>query len=267
MSSINKVVRVDFPFPHLVIDNYLPSEQYEEFCKTLQKLKNDDFSQSGDASKLSKMGGYDCYYWLFPKDIPAPLNHFSQKKFIDFIALKFDLKLTPEITVQFNHHPKNSRNGTWHTDYVHCFHTEDDLNEDAARPWYFGCDYLSGTRLAHDCDKKILTRVRAASFLYFLEQDDWQPGDGGETGLGMRSPFNENIELHSGIEPHSNRLLIFECSPQSFHRMLSNTYKDRSLVIGWLHSTVKNAETRHGAVPEHWPMDAKMGLFNYNETI
>lgn len=256
----------DFPFPHMVIDDYLPDDQYSAFCQKLHQLKEKGISSTRDSEKLSKMMGYDCYYWLFPKDISGPLSHFSQKKFIDFVATKLDLELTPEITVQFNHHPVNSRNGTWHTDYVHCFHTEDELNEAGARPWYYGCDYLGGTRFCSGSDTKILTRVRAASFLYYLDSDDWQVGDGGETGLGLHGPFSENVELYKGIAPRSNRLLIFECSPQSFHRMLSNTRIDRSIVIGWLHSTVEYAENRHGVMPGYWPKAAQLGLSNYNET-
>ncbi|MDA8521562.1 2OG-Fe(II) oxygenase [Acidovorax sp. NCPPB 4044] len=253
------------PFPHRVIDGYLPPEAHRAFRDRLDALLARGLSQHRDAGRLSKIGGYDCFHWVIPPDAPDALQHFYRRAFRDDVAQAFGLDFTPEVNAQINHHPVGSRNGTWHTDYVHCFHSEDPLSGEGMRPWYFGCEYQAGTPLAGGSTAPILKRVRTAAFLYYLDGDDWSEGDGGETGLGYESPFNDGIQIHTAVAPRPNRLLVFECCPHSFHRVLGNRRWPRSLVIGWLHGTPESAESRHGVTPTYWPAQAALGQYSYHE--
>lgn len=253
------------PFPHRIIDDYLPKTEHRMFRACLDNLVSNGLSHYRDRNRLTKIAGYDCFHWVFPADTNSPLNHFYRRRFRDLVAAEFGIELTAEVNAQINHHPIGCRNGTWHTDYIHCYHSADLLTEDGMRPWYFGCEYQSGTSLAGGSRAPVLKRVRAVTFLYYLDGDDWHDGDGGETGLGYDGPFQDGIQIHSAVAPLPNRLLLFECTPHSFHRMLGNRRLPRSLVVGWLHSTPEYAIARHGTIPTYWPMEAVLGQYSYNE--
>lgn len=264
--TINSIQKpASFPFRHVVIDNYLNSNTHDAIRQDFNKLLAHGITQLPDQNRLAKMPGYDCYNWVFPRDVTAPMDHFYSAEFMAFCRETLNIPFTAEVNAQINHHPAGCRSGIWHTDFIHCYHTQDPTNHSGIRPWYFGCNYQSGMPVAGGSDARILKRVRALTFLYYIDGDDWTQGDGGETALGYESPFDNEVALFSAVAPLPNRLLMFECSPHSFHRMLGNNRLPRSLIIGWLHCTPEYAVQKHGMVPDDWNSEAALGLVTYNE--
>jgi hypothetical protein len=79
--------------------------------------------------------------------------------------------------------------------------------------------------------------------IYYLCNEGWSEPDGGETGLyGAAKPHDRTIA--SRVPPVDNTLLLFECSPHSYHRFLTNPGRRRNSIILWLHTTVDAAEAR-----------------------
>jgi 2OG-Fe(II) oxygenase superfamily len=82
--------------------------------------------------------------------------------------------------------------------------------------------------------KVLLFNDEGHSDALYLCNPDWIEGDGGETGLyGSREdPVDRPIAV---VPPINNSLLMFECTPYSYHSFLSNGRSPRNSVIVWLH--------------------------------
>jgi hypothetical protein len=266
--SLDKVhwptVTESFPFPHVVKDGFLPTELFACLRSRLDDLLRLGLSETQDLMKLSKMPGYDCYCWVFPPDTAASLDFFIRRSFQQLMAELFGLELSGEVSCQFNWHPPGARNGTWHTDYVVSYHTEESRSPDGVNVWHYGCNLLGNN--ADLPGRTIIRRTRALAYLYYLgaETAD-QPVDGGQTAIGYQSPLSDEIALFRAVEPVPNRLLAFECSPMSLHRMLGVSLSGRGLLVGWLHAEPEIARRRHGIAPEFWNEAAVRGQFDFNE--
>ena len=90
------------------------------------------------------------------------------------------------------------------------------------------------------------------SLLFYLANPDWQPGDGGETGL-----FADIATAHRGattaVPPINNSLVFFECTPRTWHAFISNRGKPRNSVVMWLHRRKNEVLERWGDESiEYW---------------
>ncbi len=253
-----------FPFPHAVMDGFLPAELFAALRRRLDELLGQGLSELPDRSRLAKMPGYDCYCWVFPPDLAAPADFFLRRGFQDRMAALFGVALTGEVSCQFNYHPPGARNGIWHTDYVVGYHREDGRRTDGVNVWHYGCNLLGNNPELPG--RPIVPRVRALTFLYYLGAESvGQPVDGGETAIGYDGPLSDETALFRAVEPVPNRLLAFECTPVSLHRMLGNRRTGRALMVGWLHTDPETARRRHGVDPGFWPEAATRGQFDFNE--
>ena len=95
--------------------------------------------------------------------------------------------------------------------------------------------------------------MRAIAILYYLNNPEWLPGDGGETGL-YRAITDQVDQAVVSVPPINNTLVAFECSPYSFHAFRTNRQPRNSLVM-WLHREKAEALAQWGEgsiVP--WPV-------------
>jgi hypothetical protein len=64
---------------------------------------------------------------------------------------------------------------------------------------------------------------------------------------GLYSAADDDIEQPSAFAaPINNSLLVFECTPYSFHGFISNYTKPRNSIVMWLHQTRENAVYKWG---------------------
>ena len=83
------------------------------------------------------------------------------------------------------------------------------------------------------------------AMLFYLCNEGWQEGDGGETGLFESV---NSIEPCITVAPRNNSILFFECTPRSYHSFLANPGLERNSIIMWVHRTMQDAISR-------WPGD------------
>jgi Rps23 Pro-64 3,4-dihydroxylase Tpa1-like proline 4-hydroxylase len=103
------------------------------------------------------------------------------------------------------------------------------------------CGYWHGT----DAVGPAYERVRAVAVLFYVGNEPWRPGDGGETGLYETADLP--VDRPSvAVPPVNNRLLAFECTPTSFHSFISNRRSGRTSMIQWLHRSREEAVGRWG---------------------
>jgi hypothetical protein len=252
-----------FPFQHIIVDNFLPASVFLGLRGMLDGLLERGFSDEHNLSRMSKIPGYDCYCWVFPPDVPEPVNFFTTRGFQVRMGEIFGVTYSGEVSCQFNFHRPGARDGSWHDDYVVGYHTEESRRPDGVNIWHYGCNLLGEN--SPRPGRTIIERCRALAFLYYLGADTLEePVDGGSTVLGYDNPLGNGVALFRAIAPVPNRLLAFECSPLSLHRNLANPCSARALLIGWLHTTPEVAQRRHGAWPGYWCRDAALGQFDFN---
>lgn len=93
------------------------------------------------------------------------------------------------------------------------------------------CDYKSGRCGATGSSG--VERIRALSMIYFLD-NQWSAGCGGDTGLYSRL-LQDVARPDVRIAPRNNSMLVFECTPYSYHSYLTNSLYPRNSIILWLH--------------------------------
>jgi len=88
--------------------------------------------------------------------------------------------------------------------------------------------------------------VRCTTLIYYLGNPAWHVGDGGETALyaGTR---RDHRYPEARVPPVNNSMLLFNCTPTSFHAFTQNWRSERNSIIMWLHAPPTAMARRYGA--------------------
>ena len=84
------------------------------------------------------------------------------------------------------------------------------------------------------------------SLLFYLANGPWHPGDGGETALYASSSDAALTGPAATVAPVDNSLVLFECTPYSWHTFLSNRVRPRESLVMWLHRSKQDTVDRWG---------------------
>jgi hypothetical protein len=234
------------PFFHYRALNVLDPTAYNALSSVFFSIL-DATTFPGDAPyKLRKSGGqYDALVLAMNDSLAPEFAPLFSESWLRSLAGLFSLPFIGRVDGGLHSSPPNSRTGWVHTDLCSAWFDEANVS---GRPIAFAdhstCDYFFG----HKKRAEALPNeyVRAVTAIYYLCNDGWQKGDGGETALysvAAPSPSSEVVL----VPPENNSLLVFECTPHSYHRFVANPGRRRNSVILWLHTTVDEALTRWGA--------------------
>jgi hypothetical protein len=87
--------------------------------------------------------------------------------------------------------------------------------------------------------------VRAVALLFYINNPEWRPGDGGTTGLYRH--WSDDVDDPARlIAPRHNSLLAFECSPYSYHAFMANGRRRDSVVV-FAHRSLSSFQALWGA--------------------
>ena len=227
------------PFRHVRARRVFREESYcrleEEFSALLTggPDKGPEFRQN--------QPGYDALVLGVREQLASRFRPLFERLWIDFLAGLLDLKALPQVDGALHHIPRNSRSGWVHNDFCSAWFDER-LTGEIVFPERESCDYFTGTPQKASARPKEF--VRAATMIFYLNNPEWRKGYGGETGLYPASRANLGEEY--AVAPVNNSLLLFECSPHSYHRLLANPGCVRNSIILWLHCSVEDAQSRWG---------------------
>jgi hypothetical protein len=235
-------IRREKPFPHIVANNVFTSAFYS--CLEREFYRQFEQKAPGGLNDPSlKMSGYDAYGLHFSPTMSGPLSIFVSRAWHDLIASLFHVNGCGLVNAGLHHHVIGSGNGLVHNDL--------------SVGWFMDYPSRSGIRLSrHDLCRytdgavftpgaKPLEVVRAVSMLFYLANSPWAPGDGGETGLYLSS--HDRVDYPSArVPPINNSILLFECTPHSYHSFLRNNKSVRNSVIMWIHRSMDDALERWG---------------------
>lgn len=232
-----------YPFRHFRAQSVLDSEAYQRVCAAFTAILETTAGERDGPYQLNRSNPkYDAKILAMNEDLAPSFDPFFSPSWLRALYRLVGLPELQRIDGGLHSSAKGSRDGWIHSDLCSGW-----FDESSSQPKLFPhrrkCDYFSGT--AKTKDAKPVEYVRAATMIYYLCNEGWRPGDGGETGLysssrlGSRTP----VEL---VQPIDNSILLFECSPHSYHRFVANPRRARNSIILWLHATVQQAEATWG---------------------
>jgi hypothetical protein len=232
------------PFLHIEAEDVFCQKAYDRLFKAFgELLKGDDGQENKTFQFVKSLPTYDAQMVSLSPALAERFNPLFTRTWIDFLACLLDMPSLPQIDGGLHHIPKNSNSGWLHTDLSSAWFAYDtDIQEDVIFPDRSACDYFTGAPRKSNVHPKEF--VRAATMIFYIDNDDWGEGDGGETGLYATG--RSDVGPMKAVPPRSNSLILFECSPHSFHRLLANPGRVRNSVILWLHMTVERALSRWG---------------------
>jgi hypothetical protein len=230
------------PFRHLRATNVFRRQTYEALELNFKRCLKESGGTEGGQNHNSGTR-YDAWMMgITPATAPLFYPLFS-REWHDLISDLTGVRTTGHIDGGLHHHRVGSANGWIHNDLCIGWFPGPCEANDIALSDHVRCNYSTG--VFRDPHVQPVCVVRSVALIFYLANSDWAAGFGGETCL-YETPF-ENIESASGkVPPINNSLVIFECSPYSYHSFQSNSRIERNCIVLWAHSTSETVSAKFG---------------------
>lgn len=214
------------PFPHIIVDDFFRPEIYAGLVKDFKAAQSRGYSKDGTETGVFHAFeiDYDGYVFM-PQATLDPSRAraiFWSLEWNRFFSRLFGQYTTFETSVAMHHHPLGDRTGFVHHDFSNKRFPEGSFLRNGVVPY----------TLPEKAPTGYLQR-RAIALIFFLGNDSWQEGDGGETGLYAR----DKTTLIKKVAPKNNRMLAFHIGPHSYHAFQENR-RDRNAIVQWFHTPV-----------------------------
>ena len=202
-----------------------------------------EFGASDGGQTHNAVGRYDAWTMGVTPATASLFYPFFSREWHDLISDLTGVRTTGHLDGGLHHHRVGSANGWIHNDLCVGWFPGPCAGTDIVLSDHVGCNYSTG--LCRDPHTQPICVVRSVALIFYIANSSWAPGYGGETGL-YATPF-DNIEDSSAIVPPiNNSLVIFECSPHSYHSFRSNLQIERNCIVLWAHSTVETVSAKFG---------------------
>ena len=233
------------PFRHFGATDVLDPETYAQISHQFALILNATHGEGEGKYKLKKIrGNYDALILGLNDELANLFTPLLTEDWLRPVADFMGLEFVPRIEGALHSNPQGSGTGWIHTDLCSgWFDEHGKAPQTLMLPPRGRCNYFTGATRAVDAEPK--EYIRAATMIFYLNNDHWEPGDGGETGLYGAQYETENTDIRLA-PPYNNSLLLFECSPHSYHRFVTNPGRTRNSIIIWFHAQVDDAVARWG---------------------
>lgn len=225
------------PFRHFRAQNVFKPAEYERLSAAFTAA----LAKGRGAGAAIKTANYDADIIGLTRAVASWFDPIFTDQWIEGMHRAMMIPDIHRVDGALHSSPPGSRTGWIHTDY--CSAWFDESSEPSQTPIFpnrAACDYFTG-KPRHP-DARPAEYARAATMIFFLCNDGWRPGDGGETGL-YGSACGHEAEL---VAPVNNSLVFFRCSPHSYHRFITNPGRTRNSIILWVHETIEGAAANWG---------------------
>lgn len=237
-------VRRALPFPHVVATDVFSNGFYAELA--------DDFARIMGAGAIAHTTtpGYAARSARLAEHATGPLGVFLSREWHDLVAGVAGVdSATGDVSAALHHHAPGGGAGWPHND----------LNPG----WFGGSAPAADEIRVESMDDVDYHRgppdgvparqtMRAVSVLYYLANPEWSAGDGGETGLFASAEAGSRGD-GAFVPPVNNSLVLFECTPFSWHAYAGSSRHIRNCLVMWLHRPTAEVVDRWGeAAVVHW---------------
>jgi hypothetical protein len=236
--------RRTYPFPHLVVEQVFVDAVYRQivaaFLETLPGRPRD----KRDTQRMTYHGeNFDAYIMPFTPSLHGALSVFISKAWVDLLARATGVNVTNDVNGALHCHATGSRDGFIHKDLSSCWFVDNPRADGVNVSDNAVCNYRTGKTSAAGTVAR--ERVRAVAMIFYLGNALWSVGDGGETGL-YRSRHDAVGRPAATVPPVNNSMLVFECTPRSYHSFINNRRNPRSSIALWLHQPKADAVAKWG---------------------
>lgn len=236
-------LRCNYPFPHVIATDVFQTDFYEALASQLGEILSRGLNDTATPGRFARnIAGYDAYGLGFGPGTDGPLSVFLSAAWRNMLCEIFAIGPTPYVFVGSHHHLPGSSPGFIHNDFNPVWFPQAGTAE-IRTPDSTLCSYKTGVGRLGEGEK--IQVSRGAVLLFYLLNDAWGAGDGGETAL-YTSASDLVDKPTVKYPPVNNSLVAFECTPQSFHTFLGNTHGPRTSLIIWVHRTMDEAIARYG---------------------
>ncbi len=225
-------IRSSHPFSHIRATDVFTPDYAGRLATGFREILDRGFGSNTGKVFSRGIPGYDAYGYNFSPDNYGPFRVFVSRPWLDMVSTLFSLPLTGHILCGLHHHTVGSGDGFLHHDLNPGFFADYPDPDGIVVARQNLCTYIDGT--VHRPDVDVAETVRGVALIYYLDNPPWVPGDGGETGL-YAGPYDNVKQPVIAVAPISNSMVLFECSPASYHSFISNRRSPRSSVIAWYH--------------------------------
>lgn len=233
------------PFRHFSANDVFDAPTYQRLGERFSQILDTTVGlREGRYKMRPSQGTNDGLVLGLTDHLAADFAPLFTETWLRSLATLLDLDFLPRIEGALHSNPQGSRTGWIHTDCCSAWFDESSGKPDQLMlPPRGRCSYFTGQPKV--AEARPAEYIRAATMIFYLCNDGWETGNGGETAV-----YSQDCEtpdtLVKLIEPRNNSLFLFECSPHSYHRFITNPGQRRNSIILWLHSSVDDAQTRWG---------------------
>ena len=224
------------PFPHVVAFDVLRPPVYEAVCE--------GFSELLGVNGGGYLSGHDIHGSTLTPAYRGPLELFISRPWHQLLAGLMRVDATGHVNCGIHHHATGSANGFPHNDLNPGWFVDYPAADGIRVADPAACEYTTG-RLHATTDYPLRRTVRAVAAIFYLANLPWSRGDGGTTGLyrNASDPVERPVAV---VPPINNSMLVFECTPFSFHGFIGNRVHPRNSVVLWLHRSPDDVIRRWG---------------------
>jgi hypothetical protein len=224
------------PFPHIVANDVFVPDVYDRLCRnfreTLRVINNAGY-----------LDDHDIFGATITPATAALFEPLTTRAWHDLIAGLVGVHATGHVAVGVHHHRAGSADGFPHNDLNLGWFPGSPASDCVRLSEPDLVEYTTGQTKVPDVTPVVA--VRAVAVMFYLENEEWEVGDGGVTGL-YASAANTVNRPALIVPPVNNSLLIFECTPSSWHGFIANRRKPRNSVVMWLHRSRDEVAARWG---------------------
>ena len=233
------------PFRHFRAQNVFPDDVYQALASRFSEILRQSSAGVPGAYQLAQSSpNYDARILGVDDALARLFSPLFSMEAIQQIHGLMDFPFIPIVDGALHSSPVGSRTGWIHTDFCAAWF---DHSIPPAGPFLYPrrdrCEYFSGELKTPGAAPR--KYARAAALLFYLCNDGWRPGDGGETGLYGSQVLSSRSAVEF-VPPLDNSLLLFECSPHSYHRFIHNPGRVRNSIILWIHATPELMQAKWG---------------------
>lgn len=229
-------VRRTEPFPHVYARDVFVDDFYKRLAEHYERVRAE---QAGKFNKVAANYGASGVPLTELRD--GPLALFTSREWHDLIAGIAGVRTTGDVEGSVHHHPPKSKPGWAHNDLNPAWFPGDTAPAPGeVRLPHPTVDIKTGARGAGVAARET---IRAVAVLFYLNNPGWRAGDGGETC------FYANVSDPAptlAVPPLDNSMVIFECTPRTWHAYAGRNRRDRNSIVMWLHRPKDEAVQRWG---------------------
>jgi LPS sulfotransferase NodH len=229
------------PFPHVVARQVFRDSAYADVDRAFSEVL--DVGLDGSPAGFARATpGYDVFSHTMRAGLDGPFALFCSRPWHDLLAGVTGITGSGHTFCGLHHHAVGSASGSVHNDLNPGFFPRRAARSEVVLNDHTQCAYHGGG-VAPGVDP--VETVRGVALIFFVHNQDWHPGDGGEIGL-YRHAGDAVDDPAVAVPPLNNSMVLFECTPHSYHAFIGNRRIARNSLIMWIHRPVEDVVARWG---------------------